>query len=447
MATQRIALSLQSCSLPRPHPSVICSANATLAVNCPITNSGTIENNGTLTINGVYSGSGTITGPGEVNGTGTADGKAITSYPLWVGNTRVNSLNCGNILGNGTASYDPGTQTLTLDNATITGSHEDAAIYYDGTGDLHIQGTGTVGGLDVTYGLWATKNSAITLDAGKGTLSFTGKVKGFGGGDCSVTILGGTIEATGNGGKIGTQTWGGYGLSVDSLTVIDGKLTATSTGSDGCNGILVHKDFTIQGGTVEATGTEFGIQVGSVPPQGAPFGTLSIQGGKVQAKGDIAAIYVGKELTKTNSTEIVTPANGTIGKPQTQGYSEFTTILSGNEVAKEVDIRPLVRKITLAVDPAGGGEAVGGGEYDHGHTATVTAKANEGYEFVRWLEDGTEVSTDASYSFTVEKDRTLTAVFRATVSPPPAGGRVHHRRGRADEPDGTRRGHRRRRLQ
>ena len=382
-----------------------------------------------------------------MNGTGTADGKAITSYPLWVGNTRVNSLNCGNILGNGTASYDPDTQTLTLDNATITGSHEDAAIYYDGTGDLHIQGTGTVGGLDVTYGLWATKNSAITLDAGKGTLSFTGKVIGFRGGDCFVTILGGTVTATGNGGKIGTQTWGGYGLSVESLTVIDGKLTATSTGSDGCNGILVHKDFTIQGGTVEATGTEFGIQVGSVPPQGAPFGTLSIQGGKVQAKGNIAAIYVGKELTKTNSTEIVTPANGTIGKPQTQGYSEFTTILSGNEVAKEVDIRPLVRKITLAVDPAGGGEAVGGGEYDHGHTATVTAKANEGYEFVRWLEDGTEVSTDASYSFTVEKDRTLTAVFRATVSPPPAGGRVHHRCGRADEPDGTRRGHRRRRLQ
>ena len=134
-----------------------------------------------------------------MNGTGTADGKAITSYPLWVGNTRVNSLNCGNILGNGTASYDPDTQTLTLDNATITGSHEDAAIYYDGTGDLHIQGTGTVGGLDVTYGLWATKNSAITLDAGKGTLSFTGKVNGFGGDDSSVTILGGTVTATGMG--------------------------------------------------------------------------------------------------------------------------------------------------------------------------------------------------------------------------------------------------------
>ena len=56
-----------------------------------------------------------------MNGTGTADGKAITSYPLWVGNTRVNSLNCGNILGNGTASYDPDTQTLTLDNHDADG--------------------------------------------------------------------------------------------------------------------------------------------------------------------------------------------------------------------------------------------------------------------------------------------------------------------------------------
>ncbi len=342
------------------------------------------------------------------------------TYPLWVGSAQVTGENCGNILGDNTASYDPDTRTLTLDNATITGSHEDAAIYYDGTDDLHIQGTGTVGNETIRLGLLARNGPAITLDAGEGTLSFTGKVIGFRGYNSSVTILGGEVTATGNGYEA-DRTYIGAGFDASNLTVTGGKLTATSIGDYGGRGILVYNSFTIQAGTVEATGAKFGISVGNSPSESyePSYGTLSIQGGTVHAKGGTAAIYVGKELTKTNSTEIVTPTNGTIGKARPQGYSEFTTVLSGNEAAKEVDIRPLVRNIALAVDPAGGGEAKGGGEYDHGHTATVTAKANEGYKFVYWLEDDTQVSTNASYSFTVEKDRTLTAVFQATVPTPP----------------------------
>lgn len=49
-----------------------------------------------------------------------------TPYDLWVGNTQVTSANKGGITGTGitgTVTYDPGTKTLTLNNATINESH------------------------------------------------------------------------------------------------------------------------------------------------------------------------------------------------------------------------------------------------------------------------------------------------------------------------------------
>ena len=41
-------------------------------------------------------------------------------YGLFVGGTEVTSANAADVLGNGTVSYDPDSQTLTLNNATIT---------------------------------------------------------------------------------------------------------------------------------------------------------------------------------------------------------------------------------------------------------------------------------------------------------------------------------------
>ena len=52
------------------------------------------------------------------------------------------------------------------------------------------------------------------------------------------------------------------------------------------------------------------------------------------------------------------------------------------------------------------------GKYVYGQTATVTAAASDGYEFVGWKDIyGTTVSTDAVYSFTVIGDATLTPEF------------------------------------
>lgn len=72
--------------------------------------------------------------------------------------------------------------------------------------------------------------------------------------------------------------------------------------------------------------------------------------------------------------------------------------------------------IALSIDPAGGGVVTGGGTVQSGASVTVTAAPSEGYAFVGWQENGVVVSTEASYTFQVSGDRTLTAVF-ADMSP------------------------------
>ena len=69
--------------------------------------------------------------------------------------------------------------------------------------------------------------------------------------------------------------------------------------------------------------------------------------------------------------------------------------------------------IRLQADPAEGGTVAGAGTYPAGETVTVTAVTAEGWQFLRWTEDGQEVSTEADYSFPAEADRTLTAEFKA----------------------------------
>ncbi len=61
--------------------------------------------------------------------------------------------------------------------------------------------------------------------------------------------------------------------------------------------------------------------------------------------------------------------------------------------------------------PAGGGTTSGGGSYNYGESATVTATPSTGYRFVNWTAGGTSVSTNTSYTFAVTANRVLVANF------------------------------------
>ena len=86
--------------------------------------------------------------------------------------------------------------------------------------------------------------------------------------------------------------------------------------------------------------------------------------------------------------------------------------------------------ITASANPSNGGTVTGAGTCDHFSTCTLTATAATGYTFVNWTENGTEVSTNAAYSFTVTGPRTLVANFSlnsysiTVAADPTAGGTV-----------------------
>lgn len=89
------------------------------------------------------------------------------------------------------------------------------------------------------------------------------------------------------------------------------------------------------------------------------------------------------------------------------------------------------KTFSIHVDASEGGTAVGGGTFAEGDTCTVVATANEGYNFVNWTENGSQVSADAEYSFAVTGNRSLMAHFTSqeytitATAEPEEGGTVN----------------------
>ena len=92
----------------------------------------------------------------------------------------------------------------------------------------------------------------------------------------------------------------------------------------------------------------------------------------------------------------------------------------GNNPPAAVDDIAVKRAYTIAAtaSPSAGGTVSGAGTYAEGTSATVTATPSGCYKFVNWTENGTEVSTNETYTFTVSGNRTLVANFEEwTVNP------------------------------
>ncbi len=67
--------------------------------------------------------------------------------------------------------------------------------------------------------------------------------------------------------------------------------------------------------------------------------------------------------------------------------------------------------ITAIASPTEGGTVAGGGIYAEGDSVTVTAHANDGYQFDSWYENNIWAGDSASYTFSATENRELTAEF------------------------------------
>ncbi|MBP5208619.1 MAG: InlB B-repeat-containing protein, partial [Clostridia bacterium] len=143
----------------------------------------------------------------------TAKWTADNRYNLWVSGVRVDSENKDDILGDGSAAYDPDTFTLTLDSPSFDNVHEGALIYADGF-DLTVTGTAVFAGPAFGYAIYV-KAGALTVGGDLKTAQ-TATVNALYA-EYDVTVSNGTITV--NGGSHGILAGGDLIIRAESVRV------------------------------------------------------------------------------------------------------------------------------------------------------------------------------------------------------------------------------------
>lgn len=317
-----------------------------------------------IPLNGVVSSSGGNSYIAESDGTTIAKNVTIvhngtlSAYPVWVGDTQVTSANKDDILGDGgKAKFDPSTNTLTLNDPSIVGSHEDALIYSEGI-DLTLEGSATfssssLGAIKVvksgTNGGVLTLNGDFNIDnvaydtsaiwADKGINVTSGKITNCMCYHClktngDITISGGTVKASGSacaiyaendisitGGTVEAKSNGPLGSGIvarNTLLISSGKVSVTNAD----NGIIGTKKITIEGGTIEVDVLGQGSNYGAIVSP-----TITITGGDITAK-----IGTGNALFSSNGAMNISNANIVAESNEGNGISVWhgkLTISSG----------------------------------------------------------------------------------------------------------------------
>lgn len=110
-------------------------------------------------------------------------------------------------------------------------------------------------------------------------------------------------------------------------------------------------------------------------------------------------------FTFTNWTEGVNIVSSNI---------DYTFTLNGdrNLVANFTAIVPQFT-VALSSNPVLGGDTTGAGSFNSGASVTVSATPNSGFTFTNWKEGVNIVSSNASYTFVLNANRTLVANFTA----------------------------------
>ena len=173
----------------------------------------------------------------------------------------------------------------------------------------------------------------------------------------------------------------------------------------------------IQDISVGGGGTTYTISVSANPTNG---GTVAGGGAYNQGASCTVTATANNGFNFTNWTE-----NGNVVSTN-RNYT--FTVTSNRTLVANFQAQPQSYTISVSANPTNGGTVTGGGTYQQGQSCTVNATPATGYTFVRWTENGNQVSTNASYTFTVTGNRTLVAQFQqqtytitATANPSTGG--------------------------
>ena len=119
-----------------------------------------------------------------------------------------------------------------------------------------------------------------------------------------------------------------------------------------------------------------------------------------------------KTITQTESNMVITVGGGDNIMLTANAYPSGNYIFTYDKSTKKLSVKyPNIYTVTATANPVEGGSIEGARQYAEGTTATLTATANPGYEFIGWSNG----ETANPYTFTVTEDVDLVANFKATT--------------------------------
>lgn len=210
-----------------------------------------------------------------------------TQYDLFVNGEQFTSEKLTIECGEGTATYDPATQTLALNNASITNAIDYGGIHSKLTGDLTITLQGS---------------NSITFDDNMGIMA-AGNIEITGPGNLAINVDGETkdgISVTGNGNvsvretSLAVNAPGGIGIASDGTVSFDNaqvKSAALYAGIDAINLIIEN------GSVVDISATEDRCNAAFISARGgATGGNIRISSSNVMAKSAFPGLFAGDNL-------------------------------------------------------------------------------------------------------------------------------------------------------
>ena len=220
----------------------------------------------------------------------------------------------------------------------------------------------------------------------------------------------------------------------ESLTINQGETLTVPDGSKlDCNNNLTNNGtILVSGGTVtgslsggsttvttpsisqQPTGqtvTERSTAMFSVTASAGDSETLTYQWQQSTDNGGSWANIESATSAKYTTEATTTSMSGYQYRCVVTSASGVSVISSAATLTVETYTPPTTYTIRADVTPAGAGSVSGGGSYTEGTSVTLTATNNPGYRFVGWVEGDQTVSTDTTYAFPANSNRSLTAQF------------------------------------
>lgn len=208
---------------------------------------------------------------------------AVTNYDLYVNGEQFTSEKLSIKCGDGTATYDPDTATLTLNDATITKgvTNNNYGIIMTGNTNLNIALSGT-NSIDLQEGGGIIASSDVKI-TGSGKLSVTAGGESFDG-----ISVAGNVRISDNA-DVEIKADKGVGIASDESVEIDGaKLDskALNAGIDACGLSVTNNSDVVLQATGESCNAAFIRKV-----SGETGGNIIISGSKLKAKSLFPGLF------------------------------------------------------------------------------------------------------------------------------------------------------------